>query len=584
MTENDGRLRSSRWFGGSDLAGFIHRASIHAEGISRSALDGRPVIGICNSWSELVNCNLHFRALAGSVKRGVLLAGGLPLEFPTISLGENLMKPTAMLFRNLMSMDVEECIRAYPLDAVVLLAGCDKTIPAQLMGAASADVPAIMITGGPSEPAWFRGLPLGVGTDLWHYADELRAGRMTRQEFDQLEAAATPSYGHCNEMGTASTLACVVEALGMSLPGTASIPAVDAARHRAAEATGRRAVELAREGLRPTQILTPEAFDNAITVLMAIGGGTNAVIHLLALAGRVGVPLSLERFDDISRQTPMLANIRPSGEHLIEQLDHAGGVPALLKELEHLLCAEAMTVTGRALADGFTQAQVLDRSVIASIDEPLAPEGGIAVLRGSLAPDGAVIKQSAASPSLVRHRGPAVVFEDVYDVQARIDDPALEVEPDSVLVLRNSGPKGGPGMPEWGQVPIPKKLLERGVTDLVRVSDARMSGTAFGTVVLHVAPESAAGGPLRAVEDGDPIVLDVEERRIDLDVAPEEVRRRLDRLGPPEPKYRRGYGALYLDHVLQADEGCDFDFLRALPGEPVQTEPLGLLSGWVGGW
>jgi dihydroxy-acid dehydratase len=584
MSENDGRLRSSRWFAGGDLSGFIHRASIHAEGISRSALAGRPVIGICSSWSELVNCNLHFRALAESVKRGVLLAGGLPLEFPTISLGENLMKPTAMLFRNLMSMDVEECIRGYPLDAVVLLGGCDKTVPAQLMGAASADVPAIMLTGGPSEPAWFQGRPLGAGTDLWHYADELRAGRMTREEFDQLEAAATPSYGHCNEMGTASTLACLVEALGMSLPGTAAIPAVDAARHRAAEATGLRAVELAREGLRPSRILTSEAFDNGITVLMAIGGGTNAVIHLLALAGRVGVPLTLERFDDISRRIPMLANVRPSGEHLVEQLHRAGGAPALLKELEHLLRGEAMTVTGRTLADGFAQAEVLDRSVIASIDEPFAAEGGIAVLRGSLAPDGAVIKQSAASPSLLRHRGPAVVFEDVYDVQARIDDPALEVEPDSVLVLRNSGPKGGPGMPEWGQVPIPRKLLERGITDLVRVSDARMSGTAFGTVVLHVAPESAAGGPLRAVQDGDPIVLDVDARRLDLDVAPEEVRRRLDRLGPPEPKYRRGYGALYLDHVLQADEGCDFDFLRSLPGEAAQTEPLGLLSGWVGGW
>jgi dihydroxy-acid dehydratase len=584
MTGNDGRLRSARWFGGDDLAGFIHRASIHAEGISRSALAGRPVIGICSSWSELVNCNLHFRALAESVKRGVLLAGGLPLEFATIALGENLMKPTAMLFRNLMSMDVEECIRAYPLDAVVLLAGCDKTVPAQLMGAASADVPSIMLTGGPSEPAWFQGRPLGVGTDLWHYADELRAGRMTRQEFDQLEIAATPSYGHCNEMGTASTLACLVEALGMSLPGTASIPAVDAARHRAAEATGWRAVELARVGLRPSQILTSEAFDNAITVLMAIGGGTNAVIHLLALAGRVGVPLSLERFDQISRQIPVLANVRPSGEHLFEQFHRAGGVPALLKELEHLLRVEAMTVTGCPLADGFAQAEVLDRNVIASIDEPLATEGGIAVLRGSLAPGGAVIKQSAASESLLRHRGPAVVFEDVYDVQARIDDPALQVDPDSVLVLRNSGPKGGPGMPEWGQLPIPRKLLEQGVTDLVRVSDARMSGTAFGTVVLHVVPESAAGGPLCAVEDGDPIVLDVRERRIDLDVATHEVRRRLDRLGPPEPQYRRGYGALYLDHVLQADEGCDFDFLRSLPGEPAQSEPLGLLSGWVGGW
>jgi dihydroxy-acid dehydratase len=518
------------------------------------------------------------------VKRGVLLAGGLPLEFPAIALGENLMKPTAMLFRNLMSMDVEECIRAYPFDAVVLLGGCDKTVPAQLLGAASADVPAIMVTGGPSEPAWFQGQPLGGGTDLWHYADELRAGRMTREEFDELEAAATPSFGHCPEMGTASTLASLVEALGMCLPGSASIPAVGAARARAAEATGRRAVELAREELRPSQILTSDAFDNAITLLMAIGGGTNAVIHLLALAGRVGVPLTLERFDEISARTPLLANVRPSGEHLFETLHRAGGIPALLKELTPLLAADARTVSGATLAHGFTHAEPRDRDVIASLEEPFAPAGAIAVLRGSLAPAGAVIKRSAATPSLLRHRGPALVFEDVYDVQARIDDPTLDVGPDSVLVLRNSGPKGGPGMPEWGQIPIPSKLLERGVGDLVRVSDARMSGTAFGTVVLHVAPESAAGGPLRAVENGDPIVLDVEERRIDLDVPAEEVARRLERLGPPKPAYRRGYGAVFLDHVLQADQGCDFDFLRALPDEPATTEPLGLLHGWVGGW
>jgi dihydroxy-acid dehydratase len=452
------------------------------------------------------------------------------------------------------------------------------------MGAASADVPAIMVTGGPAEPAWFRGQPLGAGTDLWHYVDELRAGRMSREEFDQLEEATHASYGHCHEMGTASTLTSIVEALGMCLPATASIPAVDAARHRAAEATGRRAVELARKGPRPSQILTVEAFDNAITLLQAIGGSTNAVIHLLALAGRVGVALSLERFDQISRRTPVLANVRPSGEYLVEHLYRAGGVPALLKQLEPLLHGGALTVTGRTLAEGFAHAEVLDRSVIAAFDTPLAHEGGIAVLRGSLAPDGAVIKRSAASPSLLRHRGPAVVFEDVYDVAARIDDPSLDVGPDSVLVLRNSGPKGGPGMPEWGQLPIPSKLLRRGVTDLVRVSDARMSGTSFGTVVLHVAPESAAGGPLGAVEDGDPIVLDIDERRLDLDVPAEEVQRRLQRLGPPEPRYLRGYGALYLDHVLQASEGCDFDFLRALPDQPVETEPLGLLRGWVGGW
>jgi dihydroxy-acid dehydratase len=584
MLDRMSGLRSERWFGGRDLAGFVHRASLHAEGISREALAGRPVVGICNSWSELVNCNLHFRGLAEAVKRGVLLAGGLPLEFPTISLGENLMKPTAMLFRNLMAMDVEECIRGYPLDAVVLLGGCDKTVPAQLMGAASADVPAIMLTGGPAQPAVFRGRRLGAGTDLWHYADELRAGRMSAEEFDELEAAATPSFGHCNEMGTASTMAALVEALGMCLPGTASIPAVDAARARAAELTGSRAVELARDGPPPSRILTAEAFDNAITTLMAIGGGTNAVVHLLALAGRVGVPLTLDRFHELSRRTPLLVNVRPSGEHLVEELHHAGGIRAVLAELAPLLHGDALAVTGRTLADGFAGAEVLDDDVIASLAAPLAAEGGIAVVRGSLAPNGALIKRSASSPELLRHRGPALVFEDVYDVAARIDDPALDVAADSVLVLRNAGPKGGPGMPEWGQLPIPGKLLQRGVTDLVRVSDARMSGTAFGTVVLHVAPEAAVGGPLRAVRDGDPIVLDVEAQRLDLDVPAEDVSRRLAELGPPVPHYRRGYGALYLEHVLQADEGCDFDFLRRREGEPPEREPLGLLGGWVGGW
>ena len=490
-------LRSAHWFAARDLAGFIHRSSLHSEGISREALAGRPVIGICNSWSELVNCNLHFRRLAESVKRGVLMAGGLPLEFPTISLGENLMKPSAMLYRNLMSMDVEESIRSYPLDAVVLLGGCDKTVPAQLMGAASADVPAIALTGGPAEPAIFRGRELGAGTDLWHYADELRAGRMSEADFDELEASATPTFGHCNEIGTASTMAAIVEALGMALPGTATIPAVHAARYRAGEATGRRAVEIAGGGLRPSRILTPAAFDNAITLLMAIGGGTNAVIHLLALAGRCGVPLELDRFDEIARRTPLIANLRPSGERLIEDLHRAGGVPALLRELEPLLQGDALTITGLPLAANYAGAEVHDRDVIASLDAPFSADAGLAVLRGSLAPNGAVIKRAAASEALTRHRGPALVFEDVYDVAARIDDPALDVTPDSVLVLRNSGPKGGPGMPEWGQVPIPSKLLARGVTDMVRVSDARMSGTAFGTVVLHVSPESAVGGPLR---------------------------------------------------------------------------------------
>ena len=575
--------RSDRWFAGHDLSGFIHRASLYAEGLSREALAGRPVVGICNSWSELVNCNLHFRGLAAAVKRGVLLAGGLPLEFPTISLGENLMKPTTMLYRNLMSIDVEESVRSYPLDAVVLIGGCDKTVPAQLMGAASANVPAIMLTGGPSRPAMFRGRELGAGTDVWHYADELRAGRMTQAEFDELEQVSGTSVGHCNEMGTASTMASIVEALGMSLPGSATIPAVDAARIRAAEATGARAVQLVVEGISPSRILTGEAFDNAITVLMAIGGGTNAVIHLLAVAGRVGVPLTLDRFHELSKRTPMIVNVRPAGEHLFEQLHHAGGVPAVLRELGDLVHGDALTVTGRTMGEELADAHVHDRGVIASRDAPLQSAGGIAVVQGTLAPDGALIKRSAATPELLRHRGGAVVFEDVYDVAARIDDPALDVDADSVLVLRNAGPKGGPGMPEWGQVPIPRRLLKQQVTDMVRVSDARMSGTAFGTVVLHVAPEAAVGGPLRAVRDGDPIVLDVEEQRLDLDIPAAEIQRRLAELGPAESHYSRGYGALYLDHVLQANEGCDFDFLRGRSGDG-DTEPLGLLSGWVGGW
>jgi dihydroxy-acid dehydratase len=575
-------LRSERWFGGRDLAGFIHRTSLYAGELDRTQLDGRPVVGIASCWSELVTCNLHLRGLAAAARRGVIAAGGVPLEFPTISLGENLMKPTAMLFRNLMSMDVEECIRAYPLDAVVLVGGCDKTVPAQLMGALSADVPAIALTAGPAEPAFWRGRELGAGTDLWHHVEEVRAGRMTQAEFDEYEAANVHGAGHCNELGTASTIAALVEAMGMSLPGIAAIPAVDRSRAEAAEATGARAVALAREGLRPRQIVTAEALDNAITVLMALGGGTNAVVHLLALAGRAGVPLGLDRFDELSRRTPVLANVRPSGEHLFEDVHRAGGVGALLKELAPLLHTDALTVTGRTLGEEIADAAATDRGVIAALGAPRSPEGGLAVLRGTLAPSGAVIKLSAASPSLFSHRGPAVVFADVHDLAGRIDD--VDATADSVLVLRSSGPKGGPGMPEWGQLPVPRRLLEQGVNDIVRISDARMSGTAFGTVVLHVAPESAAGGPLAVVRDGDPIVLDVESRRLDLDLPAAEIAARLDAFEPPPPHYTRGYGALYLEHVLQADEGCDFDFLRARPGEPAESEPLGLLSGWIGGW
>jgi dihydroxy-acid dehydratase len=577
-------FRSRDWFGANDLSSFIHRASLRAEGRTLDYDGDEPVIGVCNSWSELVSCNLHLRGLAAAVKRGVLAAGGFPLEFPTLSLSENFMKPTTMLFRNLMSMDVEESIRADPMDAVVLLAGCDKTVPAQLMGAASADTPAIMLTGGPAQPAIFRGERLGSGTDLWRYADDFRAGRMNAKEWEELEQAAGTSPGHCVEMGTASTMASVVEALGMSLPGSAAVPAMDARRVAMAEATGRRAVEIAREGLRPSRVLTAEAFDNAIVALAGIGGSTNAVLHLLALAGRVGVDLSLERFSELGRRTPLLANIRPSGDFLYEDLFRAGGVPALLAELLPLLHGNAMTVTGRTVGENIASARVLDRSVISSIDAPLAPSGGIAVLRGSLAPDGAILKRSAASAHLLRHRGHAVVFDDMDELAARIDDPDLPVDRNSVLVLRNAGPKGGPGMPEWGMLPVPAKLLREGVEDIVRLSDARMSGTGFGTIILHVSPESAVGGPLALVEDGDPIVLDADAGVVDIDVPAGELARRRAALAPRAPHYRRGYGALYLERVLQADQGCDFDFLRAVPGEEADREPLGLLGGWIGGW
>jgi dihydroxy-acid dehydratase len=579
-----GNARSARWFAPQDTGGFIHRAAIRSEGFSSAVFDGRPVVGICNSWSEIVNCNLHFRGLAEAVKRGVLMAGGLPLEFPTMSLGENLMKPTAMLFRNLMSMDVEETIRASPLDSVVLIGGCDKTVPAQLMGAASVDIPTIMITGGPAEPAVFRGRRLGSGADLWAFTDDVRSGRMSPTEYASLEASSTPSPGHCVEMGTASTMASLVEALGMSLPGSAAVPAVDARRSALAEETGRRAVALAGEALRPSAVLTPEAFANAITVLVAIGGSTNAILHLIALAGRVGVELTLERFDEIARRTPLLANVRPAGEHLYEDFFRAGGVPALLRELAPLLELEALTVTGRPIGENIAGGGAPDRDVIAAADAPVGPAGGLVTLRGTLAPGGAVLKRSAASEHLLRQRGPALVFDGIDDVGRRIDDPDLPVTAETILILRGAGPRGGPGMPEWGMLPIPAKLLRTGVTDLVRISDARMSGTGSGTVVLHVAPEAVAGGPLALVQDGDIVSLDVDSRALDLEVPAEELDRRRRDWNSPAPAYRRGYGALYLAHILQADQGCDFDFLRALPDEPAESEPLGLVEGFIGGW
>ncbi len=556
-------LRSRNWFGRQDLDGFAHRSWTKSEGFSDVVFDGRPVIGIANSWSELTTCNAHLRQVADAVKRGVWSAGGFPMEFPTISLGEVLMKPTAMLFRNLMAMDVEECIRAYPLDAVVLLSGCDKTTPAMLMGAASADVPAIMLTGGPMLNGRWREEELGSGTDLWRLWTERRAGRLTEEEFCEAESCMSRSAGHCMVMGTASTMASMAEALGMTLTGNAAIPAVDARRYALAELSGRRAVEMALAGgPRPSQVLTTEAFDNAIRVEMAIGGSTNAIIHLVALAGRAGIPLPLARFDELSRTTPFLLNVSPSGKYLMEDFFYAGGIPAVMRSLLPLLHGQAATVTGKTIAENVRDAACWNEDVIRSIEVPISREGGLVILTGNLCPDGAVLKQSAASPHLLTHRGKAVVFEDHGDLHARIDDPSLPVDETSVLVLKRVGPKGAPGMPEWGAAPIPTKLLKKGVKDMVRISDARMSGTSYGTVVLHVAPEAAVGGPLALVRDGDEIELDVPRRTLTLRVSDAELARRRAAWTPREPHYARGYGKLFLDHVLQANEGVDFDFLR----------------------
>jgi len=557
------RLRSRNWFGRMDLDGFAHRSWLKTEGFSDQMFDGRPVVGIANSWSELTNCNAHLRQVAEAVKRGVWSAGGFPLEFPTISLGEVLMKPTTMLFRNLMAMDVEECIRAYPLDAVVLLSGCDKTTPAMLMGAASADVPAIMVTGGPMLRGKWRQEELGSGTDLWRLWAERRAGRMTDEELCEAESCMSRSAGHCMVMGTASTMASMAEALGMTLPGNAAIPAPDSRRLAQAELAGRRTVELANAGgPKPSEILTARAFDNAIRALMAVGGSTNAVIHLLAIAGRVGVPLTLKRFDELSRTTPFLLNVRPSGKYLMEDFFYAGGLPVVLKELLPLLHGEVPTVNGKSLAETVRDARCWNEDVIRPLGMPLAAEGGLAILTGNLCPDGAVIKVSAASPHLLTHRGRAVVFEDHADLHARIDDSAVAIDEASILVLKHVGPKGAPGMPEWGAAPVPARLLQRGVKDMVRISDARMSGTSYGTVILHVAPESAVGGPLALVRNGDEIELDVPRRTLTLRVDDAELAKRKVAWKPRPPHFSRGYGRLFLEHVLQANEGCDFDYLR----------------------
>ena len=550
-------------YGDPGFSAFIRHAFQKGQGYTDEDLR-KPVVGICNTWSELNHCHQHLRTLAEAVKRGVWQAGGLPLEFPTISLGEIFLNPTSMLYRNLAAMDTEEMIRGQPLDAVVLLSGCDKTTPAQLMGAASADLPAIVVSAGPMLNGKWNGQDLGACTDCRRYWAEYRAGTIDEQTVAELEDSLCRSAGTCMVMGTASTMASVTEALGMALPGNAAIPAVDSRRLRLAELSGKRAVELARDGgPRPSEIMTREAFENAIRVIMTVGGSTNAVVHLIAVAGRLGIRLPLDLFDQLSRETPLLLSARPSGNYQMEQIFEAGGIPALMKELEPLLHLDCRSVTGRSQRENLAGVKRAERyrEVIATRDEPFEAEGGLAILRGNLAPDGAVIKHAAAAKERLQHRGRAVVFTSLRDMSERLDDPKLQVEPDDMLVLQNAGPVGAPGMPEAGMLPIPKKLLARGVRDMVRISDARMSGTAFGTIVLHVAPEAAIGGPLGLVRDGDQIELDVPNRRLELLVPPEELSRRRAAWQAPPRAYERGYGRLFLDHVLQADRGCDFDFL-----------------------
>jgi len=569
------KLRSAQWFGTADKNGFMYRSWMKNQGIPDHEFDGRPIVGICNTWSELTPCNAHFRKIAEHVKRGIYEAGGFPVEFPVFSNGESNLRPTAMLTRNLASMDVEEAIRGNPIDAVVLLTGCDKTTPALLMGAASCDIPAIVVTGGPMLNGKLEGRDIGSGTAVWQLHESLKAGEINLHQFLAAEGGMSRSAGTCNTMGTASTMACMAEALGTSLPHNAAIPAVDARRYVLAQMSGARAVAMANEGLTLSKILTREAFENAIRVNAAIGGSTNAVIHLKAIAGRIGVPLELEDWTRIGRGTPTIVDLMPSGRFLMEEFYYAGGLPAVLRRLDEaglLPHPEALTVNGHSIRDNVRDAPSYNDEVIRPLDKPLIADGGICILRGNLSPRGAVLKPSAATPELLRHRGRAVVFEDFDHYKARINDEALEVDATSVLVMKNCGPKGYPGMAEVGNMGLPPKLLRQGIKDMVRISDARMSGTAYGTVVLHVAPEAADGGPLAAVRDGDWIEMDCEAGRLHLDISDAELAQRLAGFKPPEPTTaaaRGGYQRLYVEHVLQADEGCDFDFLVGMRGSEV---------------
>ncbi len=567
------QYRTDQWYSGTDRDAYIHRAWMR-RGLPRSAFTGRPHIAIANTASDLTPCNLHLNEVSASVQAGIWEAGGVPLNMPAVSLGETLVRPTAMLWRNMAAMATEEMLRANPIDGVVLLGGCDKTIPSLLMAAASVDLPAVVLPGGPMLTGTFRGTPLGCGTDVWRLSEEVRAGNLSPEEFLSSESAMIRSKGHCNTMGTASTMACVTEALGMTLPGIAGTPAPDSRLLEHAHATGRLAVEMVAQERRPSQVLSQGSFRNAIVALAAIGGSTNAVVHLLAIAGRAGVDLSLGDFDAIGSGVPLLVDLAPAGRYLMDDLFRAGGLLAVLREVSDLLDPAAMTVSGRPLADHLSEARIWDEAVIRPRSAPLQADAGIAVLRGSLAPDGAVIKPAAASKELLVHRGRAVVFDSIEDARARLDDPGLDVDESSVLVLRGCGPRGYPGMPEVGNMPLPARLLARGVRDMVRISDARMSGTAYGTVVLHVAPEAAAGGPLGLVRDGDPIVLDVPARRLDIDLPAAELARREPsaamRAALPAP--RRGWERLYIDHVMQADRGADLDFLVGSSGHQVGRE------------
>jgi len=559
-------LRSHRWYGVDDLRSFGHRSRTLQMGFQREDFAGKPVIAIVNTWSDINPCHSHFRARVEEVKRGVWQAGGFPLEMPAITLSEPFQKPSTMLYRNLLAMETEELLRSYPVDGVVLMGGCDKTTPALVMGASSMNLPTIFMPAGPMLRGNWHGETLGSGSDVWKYWAELRAGNIDRQDWSDIEEGIARSPGHCMTMGTASTMTSAVETLGLTLPGAASIPAADSNHARMATATGRMIVEMVWADRKPSDILTAAAFDNAITAVMALGGSTNAIIHLVAMGGRAGVNLPLERFDAISKKTPLLADLRPSGRFLMEDFYYAGGLRALLKELGTLLDGKCLTANGKTLGDNIADAKIHKPEVIRRRDQPVKAEGGVVVLKGNLCPQGAVIKQSAAEPHLLKHAGKAVVFKDYNDMAARIDDPDLPVDASSVIVLQHAGPQGGPGMPEWGQLPIPKKLLKDGVRDMVRISDARMSGTSYGACVLHVAPESFVGGPLALVRDGDTIELDVPARKLTLKVSDDELARRRAAWSPPPKKYERGYGALFAQHITQADKGCDFDFLHA--GKP----------------